>query len=96
MDVSDASSTLTSSNSDEFDEHNIWNPMWGLLFYVHVVVSLKPLFDEEDLGRMALSCHFCYVTKVRPDLINITSSGTIAIEVAVQIGTIASVSLIGY
>ena len=45
LDASDTSSTLTSSNSDEFHEHNIWNPMLGLL-------------DGLDFGRIALSCRF--------------------------------------
>ena len=31
MDVSDTSSTLNSSDPDEYDEHNIWNPVLELL-----------------------------------------------------------------
>ena len=58
VDVSDTSSTLTSSKSDEFDEHNIWNPMLRLLCHAHVGVPLEQLFDEEDLENIALSCHF--------------------------------------
>ena len=34
-----------------------------------------------------------YVTKVRPGVLNSTSSGTIAIEVAVQLGTIAAIEM---
>ena len=58
MYVSDTSSTLTFSNSDEFDEHTIWNPMLGLLCHAHVGVSLEQLCDDEDLEKIALSCHF--------------------------------------
>ena len=40
---------------------------------------------------LVISLWTCYVTKVRSGVHNSTSSGTIAIEVAVQIGTIPSV-----
>ena len=56
MGVSDTSSTLTSSDSDAHDGHNIWNPMLELPGHAHIGVFM--LFDEEDLGRTALSCHF--------------------------------------
>ena len=58
MDGSDTSSTLTSLSSDELGEHNIWNPMLGLLRHAHVGVSMEALLDDKDLGRIALSCHF--------------------------------------
>ena len=58
MNDSDTSSTLTSSNPDEFVEHNIWNPILGLICHAHIGVSMEALFDEEDLGRIALSCNF--------------------------------------
>ena len=58
MDVSDTSSTLTSSDPDEHDGHNIWNPMSELLCHAHTGVFMEALFGEDDLGRIALSCHF--------------------------------------
>ena len=57
MDVSDTSSTLASSDLDEYDRHNIRNSMLDLLCHVHIGVCIKALFDEEDLGRTAISCH---------------------------------------
>ena len=42
---------------------------------------------------LAISHWTCYVTKVRPGMLNSTSSDIIAIEVAVQIGTIAFVEI---
>ena len=58
MDVSDTSSTLTSSDSVDYDEHNSWNPMLELLCHAHIGVFMEALFDEEEMGRIALSCHF--------------------------------------
>ena len=58
MDVSDTSSTLTSLDPEEYDEHNIWNPMLELLCHAYVGVFIEALSDEEDLVRNALSCHF--------------------------------------
>ena len=58
MDVSDISSTLYSSESNEYHEHNIWNPMLELLFHTQIGISMEALFSEEDMGRIALSCHF--------------------------------------
>ena len=58
MDVSDTSSTLTSSDRDEYDGHNIWNPMLELLCHAHIGVFMEALFDEEDLVRIAHSCDF--------------------------------------
>ena len=58
MDVSGTSSTLTSSDPDENDGHNIRNPMLELLCHTHSGLLMEALFDEEDLGRIALSFHF--------------------------------------
>ena len=38
--------------------HNIWNPVSELLCHTHIGTSMEALFDEEDMGRIALSCHF--------------------------------------
>ena len=58
MDGSDISSTPTSSDSVDLDEHKIWNPVLELPFHVHVGVFMVAYFDELDLKRIALSCHF--------------------------------------
>ena len=48
MDISDTSSTLSSSESNEYHEHNIWNPMLELLCHKHFGVYMEAPFDEED------------------------------------------------
>ena len=58
-DGSDTSSTFTSSDSVHFNEHNISNPLLDLLFHVQVGAFMEAYFDEVDLVRSALSCHFC-------------------------------------
>ena len=52
MDVSDTSSTLTSSDSDGYD------PVLELACHAHVGVFMEALLDQEDTVRLALSCHF--------------------------------------
>ena len=58
MDGSDTSSIFNSSDSADFNEHNIWNPVLELLFHVQVGAFLEEYVDEVDLVRIALSCHF--------------------------------------
>ena len=58
MDGSDTSSIFTSSDSGDFNEHNIWNPVLELLFHVQVGAFMEEYVDEVDLLRIALSCHF--------------------------------------
>ena len=58
MDISDTSSTLSSSEPNEHHEHNIWNPVLERLCHAHFGVIMEAPFDEEDMGRIALSCHF--------------------------------------
>ena len=58
MVVSNTSSTLSSSKSNEYHEHNIWNPMLELLCHIHISISMEALLCDEDMGRIALSCHF--------------------------------------
>ena len=57
MNVSDTSSTFTSSVPDEYDGHNIENPMLELVCHAHIGVFMETLLDEEDLGDIAFSCH---------------------------------------
>ena len=52
------SSTLSSSESNEYHEHTIWNPMLELLLRTHIGISMEALFCEEDMERISLSCHF--------------------------------------
>ena len=52
------SSLLTSPDPGEYDELNIWNPTSELLCHTHIGMSMAALFDEEGMGRIALSCHF--------------------------------------
>ena len=58
MDASDTSSTLSSSESNEYSEHNIWNLMLELLCHTHIGISMEALFDEGDMVRIAFSFHF--------------------------------------
>ena len=58
MDVSDTSTTLTSSDPDELVEHNVWNPMLGLFCHADMGIFMEALADEKVLGRIALSRHF--------------------------------------
>ena len=46
-------------DSDEYDEHNIWNPMLNLFCLEYVGAVMESYLDEEAvLGRIALSCPF--------------------------------------
>ena len=58
MDGYDTSSTLSSSESNEYHEHNMWNPILELLCHAHIGVCMEAYLDEVDMGRIALSCHF--------------------------------------
>ena len=51
-----------SPHPDQFDEHNIWNPMLGPLCHAHIGVFMEALSDEEDFWRTALSCHLALDT----------------------------------
>ena len=55
---SDTSSIFTSSDSVDFNEHNILNPAVEPIFHVQVGAFMEAYFEEVDLGRIALSCHF--------------------------------------
>ena len=58
MEMSDASSVSTASDSVDFDAHNIWNPIMELLFHVQIGGIFMICMEEIDLARIALSCHF--------------------------------------
>ena len=64
MDVSDISSKPTFSDSDECDEHNIWNSVLELLCHAHIDVFMEALFDEKYfLGEW----HFLVFSHQTPD-----------------------------
>ena len=56
MDCSDTSSIFTSSDSVDFNEHNIWNPVLELLFHVQVGTFMEAHFDEADLRAFLSFC----------------------------------------
>ena len=56
MDVSDTSSTLTSPNPDECDEHNILESYVGTSMSRAYWRTHGSAVCEEDLERIALSC----------------------------------------
>ena len=58
MDGSDTTSMFTSSDSVHFNEYNIGNPVLEFLFHVQVGAFKEAYFDEVDLERIAVSCHF--------------------------------------
>ena len=57
MDGSDTSS----SESNEYHEHNIWEPLLEHLCHTHIGVFMEAYFDEVDMGRILLSCHFYWM-----------------------------------
>ena len=57
-DGSDTSSIFTSSDSVDFNEHTICNPVLELPLHVQVGAFMEAYFDESDLVKIALSCHF--------------------------------------
>ena len=70
MDISDTSSTLSSSESNEYHDHSMWNPMLELLRHVtHIsAYSWKHSVDEGRCGEsctfLSLALHWtCYATK---------------------------------
>ena len=52
------SSLLTSQNSDEHSDHNMWNPVLGLFYHKMIGVCMKMTIDEVTAERIAVSCHF--------------------------------------
>ena len=56
--TSTCSSLLTSVDSDEYDEHNMWNHMLCLSCYEYGCAVMESYLDEAVLKRIALSCHF--------------------------------------
>ena len=45
------------SSSDD-EAPNIWNVLLEVLLHARVGATLQPLFHDDDLGRIALSCRF--------------------------------------
>ena len=57
------SSLLTSRDSDEYDEHNVWNTMLNLSGQEHVGTAMESHLDEAVLGRK------CAVLSLRTRLV---------------------------
>ena len=54
----DAPGSSPSSDSDEYDEHNMWNSMLELLCHEHIDAFTVAYLEDVVLGRIALTCHF--------------------------------------
>ena len=50
-------SLLTFTDSDEYEEHNVWNPMLFFFCQEYVSAVVESYLDEAVLGRIALCCH---------------------------------------
>ena len=63
MEGSDASSVSTSSDSVDFDEHNMWNPCWSSYFTCRLAASSKYRLtkltwrESRFLDILLLTCH---------------------------------------
>ena len=54
----DAPGSSPSYDSNEYDEHNMWNTMLDLFCHERIGAFMVVYFDDFVLGRIALSCHF--------------------------------------
>ena len=65
-----SSSASTVPSIDDYFEHNVWNPVLELLFFLEQVRgTFASYLVEIDLAKIALSCHFaldllCYKEEV--------------------------------
>ena len=51
----------SSSSESEAEPYNIWNALLAALVHFRVGEVLQPLLTAEDMGKVALSCHFACV-----------------------------------
>ena len=56
-----SSSVSTVPSFEDVFSHNMWNPLLGLPFHEQVSDIFEPFVDENDLAKIALSCHFALV-----------------------------------
>ena len=54
-----SSSASTVPSFDDYFAHNMWNPLFELLFFEQVSGIFASFVVEIDLVKIALSCHFC-------------------------------------
>ena len=52
------SSMSTVSSIDGYSGHNMWNPLFELLFLEHVNGIVDSFLKDIDLAKIAFSCHF--------------------------------------
>ena len=48
----------TSSSPDEVSECNMWNPLLSTVSHFVFGPTLEDLIQDEDLGKVAMTCHF--------------------------------------
>ena len=75
-DVSDTSPTLSSSEYNEYHEHNIWNFMLELLFHTHIGISMEALFCEGRMGANRTSLSFRTGRPMRQRMSHLTKKKT--------------------
>ena len=85
MDVSDTSSTLTSSDLDDHDRHNVWNPLLHLLCRVHTGVCMEHYSTKkirEELNFLVILHWTFFATKNKSafakkdtSLVDVTGTG---------------------
>ena len=61
MNGSVTSSTFSSEERFEYHEHNEWNPMLASLCHFEIGVEMDALFEEVDMGRIALVPYFRWI-----------------------------------
>ena len=67
MNESVTSSTFSSEESFEYQEHNEGNPMLASLCHFEIGVEMETLLEEIHMGRIALAGHFSLDFFVRQD-----------------------------
>ena len=70
-----------------FRTHIVWNPLLGLFCHADIGIFIEVFADEKVLERNPMR------QNVIPVVLNSTLSGTIGIEVAVRLGTIAAIEI---
>ena len=53
-----SSSVSTVPSIDDYSGHNMWNPLLELLFFGHVNGIVDSCLKDNDLAKIAFSCHF--------------------------------------
>ena len=48
----------SSSSEDEAEPYNIWNALLAALVHFRIGEVSQPLLTSEEMGLVALSCHF--------------------------------------